>query len=278
MKFVYFGYDFSINVVHRLTTEGHQLMGLYTFECDNIFSFNNRIKLFALEHGIEAKEGKIQKNDIETFLSQGCKAFISNGYKYKIPPIDETQAYALNVHPALLPRARGIMPMPHILLNDPKAAGITVHKMTQEYDAGDILYQESIPVDHKTDIEVLSCKIALRTPEILSHILTDLPKYWKKAKKQNEKLATLIPEPDNAMRTLDWSKSVEELLCIGKAFGHYGSIARLGPYNFVVYQFNGWEEKHNLEAGIVVCELPYEVVVTASNGFICLKEFQRINS
>ena len=273
MKFVFFGYDFSLGALARLVQDGHELLAVYTFPCDRQFSFNDRIKEFAKECGVEAIEGKITPEEIKSLIDQGCEAFIAFGYVYKIPPIDEKKAYAINVHPSFLPKARGIMPTPHILLNDPKAAGITIHQMTQEYDAGKILYQEPFHVDSTTDIEVLSCRTAISGEQILSAIMKNLPKYWKKAKKQNEKLATSYKVPSDEMRTLDWNKPVKELLKIGRAFGHYGCISFIDGEKVAVFSFNGWEEKHKIEPGTIACVLPYELVVACDNGFICLKDF-----
>ncbi|MCB1591303.1 MAG: hypothetical protein KDI90_02515 [Alphaproteobacteria bacterium] len=273
MKFVFFGYDFSLNALLRLVNDGHKLVGLYTFPCDGIFSHNGQIREFAKTQGVEPIEGRISPDEIENFIEQGAEAFIAFGYKYKIPPVDEKRAYALNVHPSLLPRVRGIMPMPWILLKEPKAAGITVHQMTQQYDAGKILYQESFVVDETTDVEVLSSRCAIAGAEILSAVLEQLPLYWKKAKKQNERQASEYPEPDNAMRTFDWNKPVKETLRLCRAFGHYGCIAEIDNKRVVVFSCNGWEEKHKLEPGTITCILPYELIIAASDGFVCIKEF-----
>ena len=40
MKFVYFGYDFMLGTVHRLLDDGHELAGIFSFPCDNVFNFN----------------------------------------------------------------------------------------------------------------------------------------------------------------------------------------------------------------------------------------------
>lgn len=273
MDFVFFGYDFSLNALMRLLNDGHKLAGLYTFPCDGIFSHNAQIKELAKTQGIEPVEGKITPIEIEGFIKQGVKLFIAFGYKYKIPPIDEKRAYAINVHPSHLPRVRGIMPMPWILLKEPEAAGITAHQMTQKYDAGKILYQERFPVDETTDIEILSSRCALAGAEILSELLKDIPGYWKKAKPQNEKQASEYPEPDDAFRTFDWKKPVKDTLRLSRAFGHYGCLAHVDGKRMVVFNCNGWEEKHALPPGAIACILPYELIVAASNGFICLKEF-----
>ncbi len=52
----------------------------------------------------------------------------------------------LNLHPSLLPAYRGPMPLFWIFRNGERATGVTVHRMDQGLDTGDILCQERIPI------------------------------------------------------------------------------------------------------------------------------------
>ncbi len=276
MKFVYFGYDFSVNALMTLLDQGHELLGIQTFPCDNVFSFNQQTKEIAQKLNVPVSETPITEDEIQAYLDQGCETFIAFGYKYKVPPIDPKKAYAINVHPSYLPKARGIMPMPYILLKEPEAAGITVHKMTEEYDAGDILYQKSFKVDATTDIEILSSRAAMTGETMLVEILQDLPRYWKRAKKQKEKHATHYGVPDDDMREIKWNSTVKEIIQKSKAFGHYGTTATIDGNRLAIFNLNGWEEQHECEPGEITLVLPYEFVIAASDGFICLKEFMAL--
>ena len=53
---------------------------------------------------------------------------------------------ALNVHPSLLPRHRGPLPLFWTYLADDREAGVTVHVATDAFDAGDILAQQRMPL------------------------------------------------------------------------------------------------------------------------------------
>ncbi len=57
---------------------------------------------------------------------------------------------ALNLHSALLPRNRGMLPTFWSLMEDPPRAGVTLHLMERGLDAGPILLQREIPVDRRT--------------------------------------------------------------------------------------------------------------------------------
>jgi methionyl-tRNA formyltransferase len=53
---------------------------------------------------------------------------------------------AINVHMALLPEYRGCNPIQWALLNDELETGVTMHYMSSEFDAGDIIAQRRIPI------------------------------------------------------------------------------------------------------------------------------------
>jgi methionyl-tRNA formyltransferase len=53
---------------------------------------------------------------------------------------------AINVHMALLPEYRGCNPIQWALLNDELETGVTMHYMSPEFDAGDIIAQRRIPI------------------------------------------------------------------------------------------------------------------------------------
>ncbi|MCB1783689.1 MAG: hypothetical protein KDI13_06795 [Alphaproteobacteria bacterium] len=278
MKFVFFGYDYSLEIAKALIADGHTLIRLFTFPCDSMFNFNTQLKNLAQNLNIPVTETPITPQDIENALKDGCTLFLAAGYPHKIPPIDEKQAYALNIHPSLLPKARGIMPLPYIIQQTPEAAGFTIHKISDKFDNGDIIYQEPLPVSAETDIEILSAQIAMRTPGVTVEIVRDISNLWHQAKPQDPAQATHVPPPDEAMRSLDWTQTIESLNQKGRAFGRFGVIATLQNRNFVVFNFKGWQEAHSNTPGDVLLAGPREIIVAAKDGYICLKEFHALEA
>lgn len=276
MKFVYFGYDFMLPAIQRLVSEGHELLGVLSFECDNIFNFNTATRDFAGTLGVPFTLSRAEPDHIQTYLNQGAKVFLAAGYPFKIPPIPENRAYGINLHPSYLPKGRGIMPTPYIIMGAHDAAGITIHKMTDRFDYGDILLQEKIDISPREDVETYSARIALRAPEMLSAIFRDLPALWSNAQAQSEAIASHFKAPDETLRSFDWNMGVEDIDRVSRAFGRYGSLTRLGEDRLVVYNLASWSEPHPYPPGSLVAVLSRELVVAAKDGFIVLKEFQKI--
>lgn len=276
MKFVFFGYDFMLATVRRLLKDGHELSGVFTFECDNVFNFNQEIIALAESTEIPLTLSRPEPNHIEAFISHGAECFLSAGYPFKIPPIDKNKAYGINVHPSLLPKGRGIMPTPYIIMHEPEAGGISVHKLAPQFDAGDILYQEPLDISEQETVESYSEQIADKAPEIISKVMADLPRYWSNATLQDEGKASHFPPPDDEMRTIDWNSSVEDIDRLGRAFGHFGSLARFDDHLWGIYDFEVWKESHHHPPGTVIERTDENILITASDGFANLKRFQKI--
>lgn len=281
MRFAFCGYDYSIDLAQTLMAQGHELMALFTFPCDQVFAHNLQTYALADSLKLPNTEERITAGHIDALLRQGCEAILVAGYPHKIPPIDPKRAYGLNLHPALLPRARGVTPLPYILMQEPEAAGFTIHKLSPVMDGGDILYQEAIAIAPDTDVEVLSARVAVCARSVIGDVFADLPGYWARAKPQDESKAGYYPPVDTARRSLDWAQDVSSLLRRGRAFGRYGVVATVQnnegeQQNLGVFALSGWVEPHELAPGHLLRSGPREIVVAARDGFICLKEFQVI--
>ena len=70
------------------------------------------------------------------------------GLNEKIPNsvIDVCPDAAFNVHPSLLPHFRGPNPWYWVLFHGEKETGISIHKLTDSFDAGDVVASLSFPL------------------------------------------------------------------------------------------------------------------------------------
>lgn len=277
MKFVYFGYDFMLHAVQALLAQGHELAGVFTFECDNLFNFNTATHALAQNLNIPITQEKPTPDAIEHYISQGVECFLCGGYPHKIPPIDENKAYGMNVHPAALPKGRGIMPTPFIISEDPSAAGITIHKLTQAFDAGDILAQKNFALTNQDNVETYSARVAKEAPQMLLDIFANMPDAWASALPQDENQATHYPLPSDEMRMLDYTKTVEDINKTARSFGRFGAITRLNDTLYVVYDLSVWKESHHHNTGDIIWNgAGREALIAAKDGFVCLKEFHSL--
>lgn len=74
----------------------------------------------------------------------------------------------LNIHPALLPDAKGVDPVFQALLHGRPPLGVTVHFMSPQLDAGRIVAQRSIEADPHSSVFALTARLFREGAELLA--------------------------------------------------------------------------------------------------------------
>lgn len=291
MKFAIFGYDFAVGAVEALLGAGHQLTHVYSFKPESPFLIHDRLQQLAARVGAEFSVEKADLAALKTAKNAGTECFLCMGYPHKIPVL--TNTYMLNVHPTLLPKGAGMMPLPYMVLQYPEYAGITVHKLAETFDAGDVLYQAEIgaKIAENTrqnsgnlaaedrqgavyaDVHMLAAQFALAAQDILPALFETLPQKWADAVPQNMAQAHWLPPIDAAMNTLDLTGNIADIQAKLRAFGNYGVQAQVEDHKFVVYQASAWEAGHGYAGGTVVAHLAQEIVVAVADGFVSLNRY-----
>ena len=117
----------------------------------------------------------------------------------------------VNVHYAPLPRYRGPNPIQWALINNEHQAGVTLHCMTGDFDAGDILAQALVPIrfdDTWMDVtaridRVAEPLIAEQVPRLLDGTAVRRP--------QADAEASRFPRRTEEDGRIDWSHGVLEI-------------------------------------------------------------------
>ena len=196
MKIAYFGDDFFLNCLDFLVRDGHEIMALFSGECDNFYNFNRSSLVIAERVACPVYFHKPNQQQIDTLAAQGCELLVSAIYDHKIPlPTTDTGLRGINIHPALLPDARGPWIPPLTILHGATQSAATIHKLEDKLDSGDILHSENFIVSERENLESLSCKLQMAALRSLQIIMKDFEHYWEKATPQ--KGGTYYPYPDD---------------------------------------------------------------------------------
>jgi methionyl-tRNA formyltransferase len=114
--------------------------------------------------------GSVDVNDVKTMAairSWRPDLVISIYLNQRITPplIALPRLGCINIHPALLPRNRGLFPYFWVLANGDEETGVTVHWVDEKFDTGGIILQERLKVEPDDTIQSLaykSCVIGAR--------------------------------------------------------------------------------------------------------------------
>ena len=120
---------------------------------------------------------------------------LSLGFPLIIPKsVFEKHPLALNVHPTLLPKYRGISSGAYIIINGEKKSGSTVHVMTEEADKGEIVLQREVPLSPFDTIRSMQKKVYSIEPQLVVDAIEQINQGIPFIE-QNEAEASSFPKP-----------------------------------------------------------------------------------
>ncbi len=137
------------------------------------------------------------------------------GFERKIPAwaLGLGKRGAWNVHPSLLPRHRGYNPYYWTVRKADAVGGVTIHAMTSEYDAGDILAQQDVPLGPgETSGRLWERLLDLSGTLVLEVLQRVDDGAWPTPRAQDVRLATHAPKPTEQELSLDLHSPAEDVV------------------------------------------------------------------
>mgnify|MGYP000927572306 CR=1 FL=1 len=117
----------------------------------------------------------------------------------------------LNIHASLLPKYRGAAPIARAILNGEKQTGVTIMKIDEGMDTGDILSQRAVTVGNETTAGELEAILAVEGADLL---LETIPGYVSGALvpcPQDHSLASYAPPLRKEESPIEWIKNAAAL-------------------------------------------------------------------
>jgi methionyl-tRNA formyltransferase len=220
MRIVFMGTpDFAAAHLQALIDAGHEIPAVYT----NPDKPQNRgmklgfspVKEVALKNGLSVLQPQTLRDGqaVETLrqLNPDLLAVVAYGKILPAELLSVPSCGAVNVHASLLPKYRGASPIQWTILSGDKEGGVTIQKMAEGLDTGDILLQKSLTLDPEETAGSLFDKLSVLGAELLTETLTKLEDGSVRPEPQKEELATKTGKIDKNFGQLDWKKSGEEL-------------------------------------------------------------------
>ncbi len=192
------------------------------------------VKQRALAHGIPLEQPvKLKTEDADkTLRGYDPDLAVVVAYGKLIPPVMlEVPAHGfINTHPSLLPRYRGAAPVPHAILNGDTETGVTVFRLNEEWDAGDILSRTTIPIDPDETAASLLAKVGpVGAREILG-VVGQLEAGWVNPIPQPDEEATRAPKLKKEDGRIDWSLPPERIDRMIRAFQPWPTAFTFVPH------------------------------------------------
>ncbi len=252
MNIIFFGSgNFAVPSLKALLKAGHKVLSVVT-QPDRksgrgLSLGQTPVKLAAEEAGLKVYQPR-QINSLEPQeflknLKPDLFVVIAYGQILSQQILDIPKVLPINAHASLLPKYRGAAPINWAIIRGENATGITIIRMSQEMDAGDILSQK--PVDIKDDDTAVT--LEQRLSDSTAVLLADSLELIKNGKytltPQDKEEASFAPKLKKQDGLVDWGKSAADIYnlvrgCLGwpGAFTYYrGKVLKV--YKALVLKF-----------------------------------------
>lgn len=156
---------------------------------------------------IDSVEGKKTKDYERIIKKLNLDLILVLGWYYMIPKStrDLAKLGAWGIHASLLPKYAGGAPLNWAIINGEKETGVTLFRMEDGVDDGDIIAQKAFSIKHEDTIKEVYQKATMASKYILEDVLNNIENI--KPIPQNKALIEIYPQRSPKDGEIDWHQS-----------------------------------------------------------------------
>jgi len=149
--------------------------------------------------------------DLQTFDPD---FFVVMAYGKILPQniLDIPKRYPLNIHASLLPKYRGAAPINWALINGEEKTGITIMRMVNKMDAGDVLLKKEISILDSDTAATLEEKLCKLGAEAIQEALASIASNSYTFNPQDETHASYAPKLKRQDGHINWQSPAHSIL------------------------------------------------------------------
>lgn len=208
---------FALPSLITLQNSPHRVVGVFT-QPDRPAGRGQKVtqspvKQFAKQQGISIYQPDSLKTDavyeIMQALCPDVLVVVAYGQLipkaiFSLPPLG-----TLNVHASLLPRWRGAAPIYYALRAGDAQTGVSIMRITQKLDAGDVLGTRSCDISDHDTTATLQEKLAVLGADLLIEVLENLEGIVPRP--QDPRLVTYAPKLKKDMGHINWASGASDI-------------------------------------------------------------------
>ncbi len=150
MKIVLFGEDiFSATTLQSLIDSDHNIQLVICPYRENDSNYKNLQKITDKYHIVFIRDHDVNSEKIKNYLIKLKPDLILSVHLKRILKkeiFSQAKYGAINVHPSLLPKYRGLSPHHQAIIHGETTTGVTVHFIEESIDTGDLIIQKYISI------------------------------------------------------------------------------------------------------------------------------------
>jgi len=276
--------DFAVPALQALYDKDYEVVGVLT-QPDRpsgrgLKLHPSAIKLKANELDIpvyQPSELK-SKTSYDSLAAIDFNVMIVAAYGLIIPQaiLDLPSFGCFNIHASLLPRWRGAAPIHRAILMGDEVTGVTIMRVVQKLDAGDMIKKTEIQISEKDTTEQLTKTLAVLGANLMTEVMDELiGKGELQSTPQDEASVTYAEKVTKEESTINWE---DPSLVIARKIRAFNSFpVAQAEYREVVCKI--WDAEISLEAsqkGKIgqIIKLDEFIHVKCGEGALLIKELQ----
>lgn len=213
MNLVVFGEDmYTSAVIESLVKAGHKVSLLVT--PDSVTANFKVLNEITGKYGIEfLRTDNINSDMVAEKIREIKPCLIISAHLRKIL---KKEIYslatkgAINIHPSLLPKYRGLSPQHQAIMHGDRESGVTVHFIEAEVDTGDIVLQKKFNIEPNDYILQVQAKMLVIYKTIVTEAIVLLENESFEPVKQNLTAISYFGPLKKNDREIDLSKTMKE--------------------------------------------------------------------
>ena len=219
---------FAVPILKNIYQNGYEVSVVYTqpprksnrgqkFEKSPIHSFAETIS-----YNVRTPD-KLNNNnsEYEYFKTLNLDLVIVVAYGIIIPKnfLSLSKQGFINLHASLLPKWRGAAPIQRSIMSQDKETGISVMKINEKLDEGDISHIFKINIEENENAQTLSDRLSTLASNKISEVIDSIIDKEVNFKQQDHSQATYAKKVKKIEGLIDWNDRAENI--IGKINGLY---------------------------------------------------------
>jgi len=230
---------FAVPILKNIYQNGYEISAVYSqppsksnrgqkFEKSPIHSFAETISLNVRT----PDQLKKNQSEYEYFKNLGLDLVIVVAYGIIIPKefLSLSKEGFINLHASILPKLRGAAPIQRSIMNRERETGISVMKINDKLDEGDVSHIFKINIIENENAKSLSERLSILASEKISDIIDDILDKNINFKPQDHSKATYAKKIEKSEGLINWNEKAENII---------GKINGLFPYPGGYFLYRG---------------------------------------
>ena len=212
---------FAVPILKNMYQNGYEVCVVYTqpprksnrgqkFEKSPIHSFAETIS-FDVRTPEQLKNNKAE---YEFFKNLDLDLVIIVAYGIIIPKefLSLSKQGFINLHASILPQWRGAAPIQRSIMNQDKETGISVMKINEKLDEGDISHIFRIDIKENENAESLSERLSTLASDKISEVIDSIMNKEVNFKSQDHSKATYAEKIIKTEGLIDWNDDAQKII------------------------------------------------------------------